>query len=337
MTYIKEGYASPAEQEKILEQWLDGKIDMKMYQLEEAFGTASFTNALVDAANVSAMQAFGEVPAVWKAVSKIVPRNDFKTNYVVVADGLGLLEKRLEHEPATGTKPTDGKESYAVFPYDKVFSITMEAWANDATDVLKDQARKWGHAGVNTLNDFVWGTSGLLGGTGQTMRDSNALFDATNHGNYATSEALDYTGLNVAWAAMRNQTDQGGTQKLGVSPKILAVSPDIYTMAVHLTQSPNMISTTTANVPLGEKNPWGSMGLEVVVVDSLPAGEFVLAADPNIYPVIEMGFYEGRAEPEVLMQGPDSDDEFFRRRRNFKCQLIFGGTVLEWRTLYKGT
>lgn len=338
----KPGYLSEQEKAEVSKALCeDPRFDCRMWQLEEAFGTADFAAAVYNAAHTSMMKGYGEVEPVWKLVSSVVSRNDFKTNYIKHCDGIGLLEKREEHEQATMAKPTDIYQTYQLYPYDKVMGLSMEAWANDELGILQANMRNWGHAAVNTLNDFVWGTSGLLGGTGSTVNLSisgsttSATFNATNYTNYYNVD-LSYANLQTAIARMRNQTDQSGTQKLGVTPYLCAVSPDTYAQAIQLTQSDRLIAIGVGSSAAydGDKNPWkGSM--KVVMIDSLPTTEVVLAADPNRFPCIEMGFYQGKTEPTVMFQGPDSDAEFFQRTRYAKCQLVFGGQVMNPKCFYK--
>jgi hypothetical protein len=340
---IKEGNLPELDKMRLLERIQENKpIDYTMRELEEAFGTVDFSNLLTDAANVSLMQGYGQVQPVWKVVSKVVTRNDFKTNNVVTADGMGLLDKRLEQEPVELTKPTDRKETYAVYPYEKAFGLTMEANANDETGRLMELMRGWGNAAVNTLNDFVWGTSsGLLtgsSGVGATMSDSVAVFDASGHGNLATAD-LTYATLTTAFAAMMTQTDESGSQMAGAVPRYLCVAPAAYAKAYSLTQGSTLIATATDATSThltSDSNPWKPMGLQIVVIDTLPTDVWVLSADPNVSPVVEMGFYQGKTEPTVYIQPPESDAEFWSRTRYAKCQLIFGGCVADYRGLYKG-
>ena len=342
---IKEGWMTESEKLHLLDKWREGKLDCTMEYLEEAFGTADFTSALVDASNVALMQGYGEVPATWQIVSKVVNKTNFKTNNIVTAGDMGKLEKRIESEPATEDKPTDRKETYAMFRYNKLFGISMEAQANDETGTLMDNFRTWGHAAVRTLNDFVWGTSGLLGGAGSyTFSDSELTFSTSHtNANYATSTALTEANLVTAIVAMRNQPDEGGTEVLGVPPATLNVAPAIETLARRLVESPTVMvlerdtDNNAAATLTGTVNAIKGYGLKVNVVDSLAASEWVLAANPAIYPVVEMGFKNGNTVPTISFQRPDSDAEFMTGTRYSKCELVFGGAPMSWKTIYKGT
>lgn len=329
--YIVEPQASEAEQIALMEQWVEGNVGLKMFQLEEAFGTEQFTSALADVANSSAIQGMAEVPATWRLACNIVPRNDFKNNHVKVANGMGLLTKRGEHEVTSLKKPTDRKEYYQIAVYDDAFELTMQAWANDETDILKENYRSWGQAATHTLNDFMWNL--ILGPTtGVTMpSDSTALF-TSGHANYTSSGGtLAIATLQAAITGMINQTDEAGTQKMSRYPRYLFCNPAEYYLAKQLTMGPSLLGSTT--VP--SLNPMYDFRITPVVVPELTATHWMLGADPVTNPCVEMGFFEGKVEPTIYFLRPDSDTTFWKRTRASKCELIFGGIPKAWTTFFK--
>ena len=142
---------------------------------------------------------------------------------------------------------------------------------------------------------------------------------------------------------MRNQPDEGGTEVLGVPPATLNVAPAIETLARRLVESPTVMvlerdtDNNAAATLTGTVNAIKGYGLKVNVVDSLAASEWVLAANPAIYPVVEMGFFNGNTIPTISFQRSDSDAEFMTGTRYSKCELVFGGAPMSWKTIYKGT
>jgi len=338
--FTENGLASPEEKQRLLEQWTEGHCDYSVEYLVEAFGTTDFSNAILNVAHAAAMDGVADVPATWKAVSKVVPVNDLKARYIVDANGLGLLEKRLELEPTTLAKPTDAKETYTPYVFDKAFGLTLTAWANDETGKLQEQFRTFGQAAVHTLNSYMWNaTDGLLGGTGATMGDSTALFDASGHANYATSTDLTFENLTAGIAAMLIQTDRGGTQIVPMTPRYLIVPPGKEGVANRLTMSDVIIAaglaSTSAYTRDGAYNSLKKYGLQVVVVPELTSTNWILACDPMTHPCVEMGFFIG-PEPKIETLPATSDATFFTRKMYSKCTLAFGGHPKDWRTFYKG-
>lgn len=346
--YIKEGWMNEDQKHRVENDLMEGRgyYNEPLYKLEEAFGTDDFANLLYDAAHVDAMKGFDEIPQTWRTVCSVVTRTDFKTNYIVQADGGGRLYKRLEREGVSADKVTDRKESYAVFPYDKEFPITMEAMRNDATGELMKKFRGFGKTAGRTLQWFVWdATVGLLGGTGSggyaTMSSGYPVFSASHAtgANYATSTALTEANLEAGVTLMVNQKDLDADEILGVYPKWLIVPPAIQGVAKKLTRSDIMIHATTETDAGGDDTLMGNINaikdynIQVVVEPRLASTEWILAADPNQYPVVEMGFLDGKTEPEIM----ESDRNWFsHRERSIKAQICFGGVPADWRGLYKG-
>ena len=112
---------SLVERKLLREALADGSYNPTLIQFQEDFGTADFTNVLLDAANVSAMEGFGAVLPEWKKLFKVKPRNDFKVNNIVLAEGMGYLEKLVEKEGYSVVKPSDSKETYSLGIFGKIF------------------------------------------------------------------------------------------------------------------------------------------------------------------------------------------------------------------------
>lgn len=311
---------------ELLRLFKENKVQVPMRVLEEAFGTGDFTNALVDAMHVSAMKGFNAVEPLWRKIVMAVPRNDFKTNNLVTAEGMGRLDVKVEHEPYFETKPTDQKETYSIARYGKIMGLSMEAMANDVAGVLTKNFQRWGASAQNTMN--YWRFYTMLDANPATNRGTN-LFSAANANKLGNID-LNRANLATGIAKMQQQVDDAG-EYLNIQPRYLVVHPDEADMAYRLTQSDSWIATDTTTAATADKmegaKNWWKGKLEVIVAPWITTGNYYLIADPTIYPVFEMGFYQGKQEPEITIQGPDSDAEFFRDERYSKCRIIFGGSV----------
>lgn len=310
------------KQRHLLRMLKEGQITMKLKTAFEAFGVSDFTSALVDAAHVAAMKGFKAVDPLWEPTVMAVPKNDFKVNNLVMVEGMGRLDVKIEGEPYYEAKPTDKKETYVIARWGKLFGLSMEAYVNDITGELVKKFTRWGAASQNTLNRWRFKT--MLDDNPTIVAGTN-LFSGGNANDLGAGKALAQATLAEAIAKMANQTDADG-EHLNIFPKFLIVHPDQADVAYRLTQSDKWIATTTANVLTGAKNWWKGY-FQVIVAPWITTSLWYLIADPNIYPVFEMGFYQGRKEPEITIQGPDSDAEFFRDTRYSKCRIIFGGQI----------
>jgi hypothetical protein len=78
-------------------------------------------------------------------------------------------------------------------------------------------------------------------------------------------------------------------------------------------------------------------GIEAIVVDYwTDPNDWVVVADPNLIPTMEIGFFEGREEPELFVQDvPNVGSMFDSDTITYKIRHIYGGDVLDHRGFYK--
>ena len=78
-------------------------------------------------------------------------------------------------------------------------------------------------------------------------------------------------------------------------------------------------------------------GIEVVPVPEwTDTNDWVLAADPAVSAGIEVGFFNGRQEPEIVVaDAPTSGSLFTHDKIDLKIRHIYGGAVDDYRPLYK--
>jgi hypothetical protein len=81
-----------------------------------------------------------------------------------------------------------------------------------------------------------------------------------------------------------------------------------------------------------------AQGLTPILVSYLTdANDWFLVADPRMTPTIEIGFYQGREEPEIFTQNDPTvgsvwDTDTFQ----WKIRHIYSGTALDHRGFYRG-
>jgi len=146
---------------------------------------------------------------------------------------------------------------------------------------------------------------------------------------------------------MRSQTGPTNSVALKrVTPKYLIVPNELEEMAYRLVHSPfiPVIADTTddhenSNTPnmLG-RHLRGDGSMEVVVVDYwTDANDWFVVADGNRYPTIEVGFWQGREEPELFVQDdPTQGSNFNADKITWKIRHVYGGDILDHRTFAGG-
>jgi len=77
---------------------------------------------------------------------------------------------------------------------------------------------------------------------------------------------------------------------------------------------------------------------EVIVVDYwTDADNWWLVADPKLAPTFELGFLNGKQEPELLSQNDPTQGSLFSADKvSYKIRHIYGGAVLDWRSYFGG-
>jgi hypothetical protein len=303
-------------------------------RVRESVDTATFGQILGDALHRRMVAEYG-LPSLqtWREiVSSIVPRNDFRTNRVTRMGGYGTLPDVSQSAPYQPlTTPGDEEATYAIGKKGGLEDLTMESIANDDLGALQRIPRALGRAAVQTLYRFVWD----LLRTNAAIYDAVALFHA-NHANTDAASALSQSTLSVGRRKMRQQTAYGdASEVLSIVPKYLVVPSALEEIAFQLCTSAVAIPGTPAG-PTDTPNI--HQGTKPIVVDYFSDdNDWFLVGDPAMVPTIELGFYQGKQDPELFVQDdPRVGSVFTADKITWKIRHIYSGTVLDYRGFYRG-
>lgn len=270
-------------------------------------------------------------------VSSTPPINDFRTQRIERIGGYGTLPAVAQgatYQPLTS--PDDEEVTYAITKRGGTESITLEMIADDDIRAIQRIPVKLGLAAAQTLYRFVFDLLRLNG----TIYDGAPLFDAT-HNNATASAALSQSSLSAARAAMRAQTGFGDTADiLSIVPRTLVVPSSLEEIAFQLTTSAVAVPSTSAGP---SDTPNIHRGMDFIVVDYFPGASggpttnhWFVVADPSMVPTIEVGFYQGRQDPELFTQSdPTVGSMFDADKVTYKIRHIYSGAVLDFRGFYR--
>jgi len=281
--------------------------------------TSDFAFLLADVANKTVRRAYEEAPQTFKTIARQVNLPDFKPVYRnQMGDAPALLEVKEHGEFKRGTIG-EGRETYQLATYGRVFAITRKALVNDDADAFGRVPTMFGRAARNLESDLVWDQIT----SNPTMGDGELLFSAA-HLNYdASGDVIDVDSLGAARAAMRQQVSLDG-ERLNIAPKYLIVGSALETRA-------DAVVTPITPATFGAVNPFS--GKLTVIAEPRLDGEplaWYLSADPAQIDIIEYGFLEGEEGPTIETRiGFDVDGI------EIKCREDFAAKVLDWRGLYK--
>ena len=266
-------------------------------------------------------------------VSDIVPVQDFRKNYRGRMGGYADLPAVTEgsnYDPLTS--PGDEKAYYEITKRGGTEDITLEMIANDDVGAVRKIPDRLALAAKSTLFNFV---IGLMTSNPTLTYDSAALFVAAGHANYSASGlSLSAASLNTIRIAMRDQTPYGQTNiPLGIVPKFLWIPNELEDLANKLCNA--NVSLVSAGTTENSDMPNLHHGITPVVMDIWTDADDFYVSGPRENPMIELGFFQGREEPELFLQSqPTQGSMFLADKLTWKIRHIYGGHWLDHRNVY---
>lgn len=290
----------------------------------EALSSSSWANVLGDSITRRMLADYAQMTDLqaWRKIADVVPVTDFRTQERTRIGGYGNLPGVNQAGTYTAlTSPSDEKATYALTKRGGTESITLEMIANDDVGAIRRLPTEMALAAANTLYEFVMDfirTNGLI-------YDGVALA-AAGHNNLGAA-ALDATSFAAARLAMLKQTRQGSLKRLNLTPRTLLVPPELQAAAFDLfIRNQNNDKTFIQTI-----NP------EVIAVPYwTDANDWAVVADPRQISTIEVGFLNGREEPELFVQDtPNVGSLFTNDQVTYKIRHIYSGAVMDYRGFYK--
>lgn len=299
--------------------------------------TSDFPFLLATSANKSLQRGYAEQPTTYQQWVNIVPRNDFKTNDVVALSAAPDLELVNENGEIKQGSMSERREQYSVSTYGKGVSVTRQTLINDDMAAFGSLAFRMGQAARRHLEKHVYYTLRGTDNLGDTMSDSNKLFDDTNHSNYISSgTAISVANLSTAWAKLMRQTGLSG-ELINVMPAYLLVTPDIYANALQVINS--QVDPSKSNAAI---NPFAN-SLQVISTPyfsdaftfegnttSADTNHWVLAASTGQIDTIELGLLNGVDAPSL-----NTEEGFDILGMKMNIYIDSGCKAIDWRGLVR--
>ena len=270
-----------------------------------------------------------------KIVSDITPINDFRSNKRMQMGGYGEIPTVAESGTYTElTSPGDQEAYYSIGKKGGLESVTLEMIANDDVGAIKKIPVSLARAALIGLYRTVFD---LLVDNDVTTYDSVAWFsDAATRYNKGTT-ALSQSGLAAIRYAMRSQAAYGETRNLlSLVPKWLVVPNELEETAFKLCKATTTLITAGSTEDLAPNINTQRYSMDYIVVDYFTnAKDYWVFCDPRDCPTIEVGFFQGREEPELFIQDqPTVGSMFTADKITYKIRHIYGVCVLDHRGAY---
>lgn len=265
------------------------------------FSTLSISTVLSNVANKFLMEGWNAVDMTPLRLASIRPVSDLKTVTTVSLTGDLQFEKlgpggEIKHGTLGERTYTNKAETYA-----KMLAITEDDIINDDLGALTAVPRKLGRGAGLKLNDLFWTVWNAL--------ESNGVFSVGNVNVNTGVADMTTGGLAATETIFMNQTDPGG-KPLGIMPKIIVVPTALKPAAMTLRNSERLITGSTTTQ--GDGNIWrdrfrveSSPYISNSSYTGYTSAAWVMMADPNELPLIEIAAYQGRVEPTVESANAD--------------------------------
>lgn len=298
--------------------------DCDQSRMREALGSATFDAVLGDSVTRRMLADYRAAVDFdgWRQIANVVPVSDFRTQERTRFGGYGDLPAVAQGaDYAALSSPDDEKATYGVTKRGGLETVTLEMIKNDDAGAVRRVPIKLSRAAKRTLAKFVFDFLR----TNPSIYDTVAFFHAT-HANLFTG-ALSNAELAVHRLAMLKQTELSSADRIGIAPKNLVVPVDLQETAV------NLFKLSTNN----EKTFMQSLTMNVIPVWYwTDANDWCTVADPMDIPGIEVGFLDGKEEPELFVQDmPNVGSMFSADKLTYKIRHVYGGTVADYRAATK--
>jgi len=292
--------------------------------------TGGIANVVLNSMTKRLVKDYQAQPKWWEPFTIKVPVTDMKQQNRIRLNDFASLSTVAEDGAYTNLAWGDARENYTPSKFGNLVVVTLEAFLNDDLHAIMRIPTKVAHAAVVTVNEQVATLFTQSAGTGPAMSDTFHVFDATNHqGNTsATTPAMDLasSSLETAMIVLEKMQNTAG-KRIGVRGRYLLVPPDLRWTAAVITQS--QYATGSAN---NDINPLQGAVMPIVVPQFTTAYQWYLMADPAQVESIEIGFLNGREEPELLVQdNPTQGQVFTNDAISYKVRHIYGLGWLDYR------
>ena len=346
------------------ESWTRNYTEASGARLREALGVASGSSTSVPSRTVIAGFAdWGDVMSNlihkrllelyampylddWRRVaSQVVAIPDFKHQRRIRVGGYGTFSSVAEDGLyANISTPTDEEATYSVTKYGQLEKLTLEAIANDDVGAVRRIPEQLARGAKHTLYESVFD---IFRSNANTTYATGSLVDDTANSNTlgtgadsTNDTALGDASLAQAKRLLIETTEKDSSKRLGLRGKLLLIPPELEPVAMRLQKNEFAVSATgsqgeVAGSVISRERDINvhSNSFEYLVIPYWSvATRWYFVADPSTVPLIEVGFYQGKQEPELFVQDmPNVGTNFDRDVIQYKARLIFGHVVLDHR------
>lgn len=264
------------------------------------------------------------------------PVQNFKTQEAVMVgyfpDLADVDPEAADYQEIAGV--TDEESTYTIGQKGNILTVTRKAIINDDLTLIQRLVSRLGRAARRTHAKYVW----AKWTANATCSDGTAWF-TVGHGNL-TNNALTFANALVAYQALATMTEKDSGERIGLlddpSMKPVLVYPvDLMATGEQIVKdefyyTANDLTTKTRNSLHGKI----SGAMVTLLTDATDWG---LLMPPAMVDMVEMGYLNGRQEPELFVaDGQQAEQVFVADKIRYKIRHEYAGAVIDFRSGYKG-
>ena len=230
----------------------------------------------------------------WRKFAAVGSVSDFRPWTRLASGSIGNLDRVNENGEFKNKKLPDGaKETVQIETYGNTINVTRKMLINDDLGAFTSLLRKLTRASNRSIEQAVWDVLQMNSGLGPNMFDGNTLIHAS-HNNVGSTLAFGILGLADARTKMALQKDLSGNDYLDLRPHTLIVPTNLYDSAILLNTSAYADEANKFQKP----NIYRGFFEQIVTSPRLTSTTaYWILADPDIEPVLEVNFLNGKQTP----------------------------------------
>ena len=259
---------------------------------------------------------------------------DFRTQEAVLVGGFGDLAtvdpEAADYAEIAGV--TDEESTYSIGQKGNLLTITRKTIVNDDISIIQRLIDGLGRAARRTHAKYVWA---LITGNANCS-DGTAIFTG-GHGNLGAT-ALSHATALIAYKALAAMTEKDSGERIGLLSDA-SIKPNLF--------GPIDIMETVAQIAEDEyyfsandlttkvRNPLKGKINGIVNPLMTDTNNWYLLLPPEVIDLIEMGYLNGREEPELFVaDGVQSEQVFVADKVRYKIRHEYAGANIDYRGGY---
>lgn len=310
----------------------DTRLELTNAAVRESIDPSLVAKILANAANLRILQDF-QMPTeydFWRELADVNSLSDFKSQTVMRMGHFGSLKKvgrdDAYEELAQGAETN---ESYTPDTYGGMISIHRKDIINDNVGAIMRMPTMVTMDAKMDLSAFAW--SLIL--DNPTLGDGKALFHSDH--NNLISDTTANAGLTddhfLALEAKLRSQKFPGRDDVAALPARYAIIPSALRKTAY--------AVFTAAYGLNNATPTFLQSLQIKVMECVHASaakDYYVVTDKMFCPVLELGFYQGREVPELLVADNETAGALFTHDKiQWKVRHEYGGSVVDYRGIAK--